>query len=103
MISTTKERVKHRNLVRDARMAVCIYTEPNASNYVTLSGPVEVRDEDTIWPDTRDIVERHVPDDAVEARMAQLRTENRVILNLVPARAVYRTYPPSAASSAPGT
>ena len=36
-ISTTKERVKYRNLARDNRLAVCVYSEPRALEYATLS------------------------------------------------------------------
>src|SRR5215510_12789074 len=57
MISTTKERVKYRNLTRDNRMTVCIYSEPRAQDYVTLWGHVSIRDDASIWPDTRAIVE----------------------------------------------
>jgi general stress protein 26 len=74
MISTTKERVKYRNLSRDNRMSVCIYSEPQAQDYVTLWSHVGMRDDDSIWPDTRAIVERYVPPAGVEARMQQLRT-----------------------------
>lgn len=103
MISTTKERLKHKNLIRDGRMAVCIYTEPVAMNYVTITGPVEIRDDDSIWPDSHLIVERYVPADLVETRMATLRTQNRVIIDLIPERTSYRVYPPSAETRAPGT
>ena len=65
MISTTKERVKYRNLSRDNRMSVCIYSEPQAQDYVTLWGHVTIRDDDSIWPDTRAIVERYVPHQAL--------------------------------------
>jgi len=68
MMSTTKERVKYRNLTRDNRMSVCIYSQPQAQNYVTLWGHVAIRDAASIWPDTRAIVERYVPAPDVEAR-----------------------------------
>ena len=60
-VSTTKERFKYINLVRDNRMAVCIYSDTAAHEYVTLRGTVEIRDGDDIWPDTLAIVERYVP------------------------------------------
>jgi PPOX class probable F420-dependent enzyme len=75
MISTTKERVKYRNLSRDNRMSVCIYSEPQAQNYVTLWGHVTVRDDDSIWPDTRAIVERYVLPQGVEARSNSWHTK----------------------------
>lgn len=90
MISTTKERVKYRNLTRDKRMSVCIYSEPLAENYVTLWGRVTMRDNDSIWPDTHAIVERYVPPQGVEARMRQLRTQNRVIIDFTPERVLFR-------------
>jgi PPOX class probable F420-dependent enzyme len=90
MISTTKERVKYRNLTRDNRMTVCIYSEPQAQDYVTLWGHVTIRDDDSIWPDTRTIVERYVPPAGVEARMQQLRTQNRVIIDFTPKRILFR-------------
>jgi PPOX class probable F420-dependent enzyme len=90
MISTTKERVKYRNLSRDNRMTVCIYSEPRARDYVTLWGHVIIRDDASIWPDTRAIVERYVPPQDVEVRLQQLRTQNRVILDLTPERLLFR-------------
>jgi hypothetical protein len=76
LISTTKERVKYRNLVRDNRMTICIYAEPEAQDYATVWGRVTIRDDESIWPDTRAIVERYVPSEGVDTHMAQLRTQN---------------------------
>jgi PPOX class probable F420-dependent enzyme len=90
MISTTKERVKYRNLTRDNRMTVCIYSDPRAQDYATLWGRVTIRDDESIWPDTRAIVERYVPAQGVEARLQQLRTQNRVILDFKPERVLFR-------------
>ena len=90
MISTTKERVKYRNLRRDNRMTVCIYSEPQAQDYVTLWGRVTIRDDASIWPDTCAVVERYVPAQGVEARLQQLRTQNRVILDFKPERVLFR-------------
>jgi PPOX class probable F420-dependent enzyme len=90
MISTTKERVKYRNLSRDNRMSVCIYSPPDAEHYVSLWGHVSIRDDASIWPDTHAIVERYVPAADVPARMQQLRTQNRVILDFTPARVLFR-------------
>src|SRR5262245_18258697 len=90
MISTTKERVKYRNLRRDNRMSVCIYSEPRAQDYVTLWGRVTIRDDTSIWPDTRAIVARYVPAPDVEARLQPLRTQNRVIPDLQAERMVFR-------------
>ena len=89
-ISTTKQRVKYRNLSRDPRLVVCITSEPWAENYVTLSGRAEIVDDDSIWPDTRAIVERYVSPERVVARIRQLRTQDRVIISMMPDRAVFR-------------
>jgi PPOX class probable F420-dependent enzyme len=91
MISTTKERVKYRSLTRDNRMSVCIYSAPLAQEYATLWGRVRIRDDDSIWPNTRAIVERYVPPAGVEARMQQLRTQNRVVTDLTPERVLFRS------------
>jgi PPOX class probable F420-dependent enzyme len=89
-ISTLRERVKYRNLTRDSRLAVCIYSEPLAQDYVTVGGQAQIIEDDSIWPLTRAIVARYVPADRVEARMRQLRTENRVIISMAPERALFR-------------
>ena len=88
-ISTTKERVKYRNLSRDDRMAVCVYTEPEAADYVAITGRATIADDEAIWPVTRAIVERYVAPDGVDAQMRLLRTENRVIISLIPDRVSY--------------
>ena len=89
-LSTTKERVKYRNLSRDSRLAICIYSEPRAEEYATVVGRAEVIDDESIWPVTRAIVERYVAPDGVEPRMRQLRAQNRVIISLAPERIVFR-------------
>ena len=88
-ISTTKERIKYRNLVRDKRLAVCIYSEPAAAEYATVRGMAEIIDDDSIWPITQAIVERYVAPDGVETRMQQLRTQNRIIISLAPERLLF--------------
>ena len=92
-ISTTKERVKYRNLSRDPRMSACVYSELSAADYVTVSGPVSISDDESIWPVTRRIIERYVPAGHVEERLAQLRTQNRVILSLAPESVAFRARP----------
>ena len=89
-VSTTKERVKYRNLLRDNRLTVCVYGEPRAHGYATIMGRAEISDNESIWPITRTIVERYVPPDGVETRMRELRSENRVIINVEPERVVFR-------------
>ena len=90
-ISTTKERTKYRNLSLDGRLAVCVYSEPLAGDYATLRGTAEIRDDETIWPDTQAIVERYVAPGRVEARMRELRRQDRVIISMTPERVVFRS------------
>ena len=90
LVSTTRQRVKYRNLVRDGRIAVCVCSEPLAEEYVTIRGRAGIRDDDSIWPDTRAIVERYVEPDAVEPRMDTLRREDRVIIDVEPDAVVFR-------------
>ena len=89
-ISTTKQRVKYRNLLRDSRLAVCVMTEPLAQEYVTVRGPAEIIDDESIWPVTEAIVRRYVRSERVHARMEQLRTEDRIIISLRPERVHFR-------------
>ena len=90
LVSTTKQRVKYPNLVRDGRIAVCVCSEPLAEEYATVRGRAEIRDDDSIWEDTRAIVERYVEPDRVEARMDVLRGEDRVIVSVEPDGVVFR-------------
>ena len=65
-ISTTKERMKFINVARDNRMSVCIYSGTAASEYASITGHVEISDDESIWPITQTIVERHLPADRVD-------------------------------------
>ena len=89
-ISTTKERVKYGNLTRDPRLAVCVYSDAEAREYMTVLGPTEIRDDETIWPVTQAIVERYMASRLVASRMRKLRTENRVIIDMSIERMFYR-------------
>ena len=89
-LSTTKETVKYRNLLRDGRMTVCVYSEPAAEDYVTIWGPVEISDDESIWPLTRELVERYKEPAAAESHVRRLRTQNRIIISLEPERVVFR-------------
>jgi PPOX class probable F420-dependent enzyme len=90
-ISTTKDRVKYRNLSRDPRMTVCIAEEPMARDYVTISGPVSISDDDSIWPPTRSIIGRYLPADRVDQMIEKMKSEGRVILWLTPEKVVFRS------------
>ena len=90
-ISTLKERAKYRNLSRDERIAVCIYSEPQASDYATLWGRAKINDDESIWPETQAIFERYMPPGQLDTLMRELRTQNRVLISVVPERVIFRT------------
>jgi hypothetical protein len=90
-MSTTKERIKYRNLSRDPQMAVCIYSGTDAGRYAAITGKAEISDDESIWSETRAIIERYVTPEGVEDRMRLLRTQDRVIISLTPERVVFRT------------
>ena len=87
-VSTTKQRVKYRNLVRDGRLSVCVVSEPRGQNYASITGLADIRDDESIWIETRDIVERYVEPGRVESWIADLQKQDRVIISLKPERIV---------------
>ncbi len=89
-ISTTKDRVKYRNLSRDPRMTVCIASEPMAGDYVSISGPVLISDDDSIWPTTRSIIGRYTPLENADGMIERMKDEGRVILWLTPEKVTFR-------------
>ena len=89
-ISTTKDCLKYLNLVRDDRLAVCVYSDTLAEDYVTIRGHAEVIEGDAIWPDSLAIVKRYVEPDKVEAWMSSLRKQPRIIVSLEPERIRFR-------------
>ncbi len=89
-ISTTKDRLKYKNLSRDPRITVCIYSEPRAADYVVLSGKATIMDGEEIWPYTAAVIERFVPEGTVPERIERMRTEGRVIISLEPERVRFR-------------
>lgn len=90
-ISTTKDRMKYRNLSRDPRMTVCIASEPMAQDYVTMSGPVEISDGGEIWPTTRSIIGRYMQTDNVDGMIERMKSEGRVILWLTLEKVTFRS------------
>ena len=92
-VSTTKERLKYKNLSRNSKLSVLIYEEPMASNYVTLRGESEIQDDDGIWTPTRAILGRHLDADKADAYIERMKsTEQRVLLWLAPEQMTVR-YP----------
>lgn len=90
-LSTQKHLVKYRNLMRDGRIVVCVCSEPHAEDYATVWGRAEISDDESIWPETRAIIERYMAPHQIEGRMRQLRKQNRVIISVLPQRVVFRT------------
>ena len=89
-ISTTKERVKYRNLSRDERVSLCICSEPLAGDYVTIWGRAEMSDDESIWPVTQRIAERYVEPGGVDEWMAMLRTQPRVLISVTPEKVMFK-------------
>ena len=89
-ISTTKSRLKYKNLSRDPRLSVCIYSEPLAADYVVLSGKARIMDGEEIWPETEEIIQRYMSRDRVPERIEHMRTEGRVIISLKPEHVLFR-------------
>ena len=69
---------------------MCIYSTPDAEEYVTLRGHANIRDEESIWPETQTIVERYMEPEHVAALMRDLRTEERVLISLTPDRIIFK-------------
>ncbi len=81
-MSTTTETVKSRNILRDGRASLCVYSDPEGLEYATLSGTATVIDDDSLWADTRAIVDRYELPDQAGARMRRLEHQDRVILSM---------------------
>ena len=89
-ISTTKERVKFRNLSRDDRVSLCVCSEPLAGEYVTIWGRAELIDDESMWQVTQRIAERYVEPGKVDEWMAMLRTQPRVLISVTPERVMFK-------------
>ena len=81
-ISTTRTRFKYNSIKRDPRVTLCI-DDATGFKSVIVEGRAEII-EDNIWDITQRIVEKYVDKAQVEARMARIRTEPRVILAIRP-------------------
>jgi len=90
LISVTKERLKYKTLVRDARLSVCVYGPPLAKVFVTMTGRVELADDDSIWEPTKAICARYMSADEVGPWMQMLKGENRVLITLRPDRVMFK-------------
>ena len=84
LISITTERAKYKNLVRDARMSLCI-DDVAGFGYVVAEGTAEIREKD-IWADTRKIVVKYRGEAGGEDYLENMKTQPRVLLVLKPTR-----------------
>lgn len=91
-ISGTTTRVWCKQLLRDPRASLCIESGPPFTGHVEFDGrcTAYVPPKDDIWPISRELAEKYVglgdPSraDAVEAFFANMRTEPRMLFQLVP-------------------
>ncbi len=83
-ISITSERAKYKNLVRDARMSLCI-DDVTGYGYVTAEGKAEMREKD-IWDDTRKILVKYRGEEGGDAYLKNMKTQPRVLVVMKPTR-----------------
>ena len=84
IISITTERAKYKNLVRDARMSLCI-DDVTGFGYVTAEGKAEIREQD-IWEDTRKILVKYQGEEGSAEYLERMKTEPRVLVVMKPTR-----------------
>ena len=84
IITMTTERVKYKNLVRDARMSLCI-DDVTGFGYVTAEGKAEIREQD-IWADTRKILVKYRGEAGGAEYLERLKKEPRVLVVMKPTR-----------------
>ena len=84
IITVTTERAKYKNLVRDARMSLCI-DDVTGFGYVTAEGEAEIREQD-IWADTRKILVKYRGEEGGAEYLERLKTEPRVLVVMKPTR-----------------
>lgn len=83
-ISTTRDRIKFKNLERDPRMSLCV-DDVTGFTYVVAEGKAEIRTEN-IWDDTRKILVKYRGEDGGEAYLEHLKKQPRVLIVLKPTR-----------------
>jgi PPOX class probable F420-dependent enzyme len=84
-ISGTTNRVWCKQLLHDPRASLCIEALQPVPGHVGVDGLAEakLRPEFDIWPMSRRLAEKYVPDEA-EAFFANMQTEPRLLFRLVP-------------------
>ena len=90
---TTKERLKYFNLRRDARMSVCIYEPPLASEYVVIQGQATIEDaaEVDIWDGARQVIRRYIEADHVDEYVERWKTQPRILVTIAADKVYTRT------------
>ncbi len=88
-VAASAESVKARNLRRDPRLSVCVYSDLKGEQYAALYGRAELTEGDYVWPETRAIVERYVEPDGVDEWMRDLMQQEFVLIGLEPERVVF--------------
>lgn len=83
-ISTTRERIKYKNLKRNPRMSLCI-DDVTGFFYVVAEGKAEIKEQD-IWEDTRKILIKYRGEKGGEEYLERLKKEPRVLMILKPER-----------------
>jgi PPOX class probable F420-dependent enzyme len=84
-LTGTTSRVWCRQLQRDPRASLCIEALQPVAGHVGVDGNVEAKllPDFDIWPISRQLVEKYVPDDP-DAFFANMRTEPRLLFRLTP-------------------
>jgi len=87
-VSTTKDRAKYKNILRDSRVSLCI-DDADTSTTVIASGKARLTEEN-LWADTQKIVERYRgPEQGVAyVKSMQEKKEPRVLLVLKPEKVI---------------
>jgi PPOX class probable F420-dependent enzyme len=83
-ISTTRDRVKYKNLERNPVVSLCI-DDVTGLTYVVAEGKAEIRTEN-IWDDTKKIVVKYRGEEGGDAYLERLKKEPRVLVVLKPTR-----------------
>jgi PPOX class probable F420-dependent enzyme len=84
-LTGTTSRVWCRQLQRDPRASLCIEALQPVAGHVGVDGNVEAKllPDFDIWPISRQLVEKYVPDDP-DAFFANMRTEPRLLFRFTP-------------------
>jgi PPOX class probable F420-dependent enzyme len=83
-ISTTRDRVKYKNLERNPSVSLCI-DDVTGLTYVVAEGKAEIRTEN-IWDDTKKILVKYRGEEGGDAYLERLQKEPRVLIVLKPTR-----------------